>query len=125
MPDERGHLLLVESGDFVLATYREIAAHFRLSGPNAARTKAKRAGWIAEPTNHPADPLRIGVPRDVWSQAAETPSPRRLARLGHTADGEPGSQAFDSPTGNRREMPPLIGRRWSSQDGMIPDMSEH
>jgi hypothetical protein len=115
MLDERGHLFPVESGAFVLATYREIAAHFRLSGPNAARTKAKRAGWRAQPTNHPADPLRIGVPRDVWSQAAETPFPQRPARLGHTADGGPGSQASATPTGNRREIPPLRGGDGASQ----------
>jgi chromosome segregation ATPase len=61
-----------ESWDHVLATYREIASRFGLGGPNAARTKVKRAGWKAEPSNHPADPLRVRVPRDAWDQAAET-----------------------------------------------------
>jgi hypothetical protein len=110
MPDERGHLLLVESGGFVLATYREIAAHFRLGGPNAARTKVKRAGWIAEPTNHPADPLRIRVPRDVWSQAAEIPSLKRAARPDHNTDRDSGSRPSDTPTDKRGEISPL-GKR--------------
>jgi hypothetical protein len=109
MPDERSHLLLESGGGFgfVLATYREIAAHFRLGGPNAARTKVKRAGWIAEPTNHPADPLRIRVPRDVWSQAAEMPPLKRPARLHHTADRDLGSQQSDSPPDNRGKISPL------------------
>jgi hypothetical protein len=53
--------------EHVVATYREIAAHFGLKGPVQARVKAKRAGWKAEPQNHPADPLRIRVPRDAWN----------------------------------------------------------
>jgi hypothetical protein len=51
----------------VIVTYREIAAHFGLKGVVQARVKAKRAGWPAEPQNHPADPLHIRVPRDVWN----------------------------------------------------------
>jgi hypothetical protein len=111
MPDERGHLHFIESGGFVLATYREIAGHFHLSGPNAARTKAKRANWKAEPTNHPADPLRIRVPRDAWSQAAESPPPKRTERL-----GDPGSQSSDTPVDTSAEMPHLTSRDDSSQD---------
>jgi hypothetical protein len=110
MPDERGHLHLLEIGGFVLATYREIAAHFHLSGPNAARTKAKRAGWKAEPTNHPADPLRIRVPRDAWSQAAESPPPKRSERL-----GDPGSHSPSAPIDTSDEMPPLTNGDGSSQ----------
>ena len=75
--EERGNLLAHESGGIIIATYREIAEHFRLGGPNAARTKAKRAGWVAEPSNHPADPLRVRVPRDAWSHQAETRHPKR------------------------------------------------
>jgi hypothetical protein len=71
--NERGNIIPNESGDFILATYREIAAQFHLGGPNAARTKVKRAGWGAEPTNHPADPLRVRVPRDAWYQEVDTP----------------------------------------------------
>jgi hypothetical protein len=51
----------------IVATYREIAAHFGLKGVVQARVKAKRAGWPAEPQNHPADPLHIRVPRDIWN----------------------------------------------------------
>ena len=62
-----GDLMDADQHDHVIATYREIAAHFRLKGPVQARVKAKRAGWPSEPQNHPADPLRIRVPRDVWN----------------------------------------------------------
>jgi hypothetical protein len=65
-----------ESPDHVIATYREIAMHFALGGPNAARTKVKRAGWAAEHSNHPADPLRIRVPKDAWYQVSD-PAPLR------------------------------------------------
>ncbi len=37
------------SGEVVIATYREIAEHFGLKGPDQGRTKAQRAGWPAEP----------------------------------------------------------------------------
>jgi hypothetical protein len=102
MPDERaqlnsgeaGHLGAGERGDFIVATYREIAAHFSLGGPNAARTKVKRAGWSAEPSNHPADPLHIRVPRDAWYQAPDTAHPRRADRPHITENGET-SQQFD------------------------------
>ena len=63
-----------ETPDFVLATYKEIAARFGLGAPSAARVKVKRAGWVTEPPNHPADPRRIRVPRGAWEKAAETPS---------------------------------------------------
>jgi len=53
----------------IIATYREIAVRFGLGGVNAARTKAKRAGWGEEPTNHPAETKRIRVPREAWDQA--------------------------------------------------------
>ena len=80
MPPESPCPEPVERGEFVLATYREIALRFGLSSPNAARTKARRAGWIPEPANHPADALRIQVPRAVWDQADETPHPTSLER---------------------------------------------
>jgi hypothetical protein len=103
MPDERGHLLVVERGEFVLATYREIATHFHLSGPNAARTKTKRAGWRAEPTNHPANPLRIRVPQDAWSRAAETRPAKRSEGLDLTLDRDATSRRSESPTSKRDE----------------------
>ena len=59
---ERGHPA------HVVATYREIAVRFGLGGVNAARTKAKRAEWGEEPTNHPAETKRIRVPREAWDR---------------------------------------------------------
>jgi hypothetical protein len=85
-----------EAGDFVLATYREIAHHFRLGGPKAARTKVKRAGWAHDPPNHPSDPLRIRVPRDPWDQAGEVPTPQRRET--------PGTKSRD-PRPHGRETP--------------------
>ena len=58
----------VAEAEHVVATYREIAAHFALKGVAQARVKVKRAKWPAEPQNHPADPLRIRVPRDAWNR---------------------------------------------------------
>ncbi len=72
----------MDADGHVVATYREIAAHFGLKGPVQARVKTKRAGWPAEPQNHPADPLRIRVPRDAWNvgsrgNVATLPQPGR------------------------------------------------
>jgi hypothetical protein len=53
-----------ESPDHVIATYREIAMHFALGGPNAARTKVKRAGW-AEHSNHRLTPSEAGRAREA------------------------------------------------------------
>src|SRR5689334_18396612 len=80
MADEGPGHTQAEAGDFILATYREIAERFRLGSPKAARTKVKRAGWAHDPPNHPADPLRIRVPRDLWYQAGEAfpPQPREV-----------------------------------------------
>jgi hypothetical protein len=64
----------------IIATYREIATHFGLKGVVQARVKAKRAGWEAEPQNHPADALRLRVPRKAWDarfQAHAEPLPRK------------------------------------------------
>src|SRR4051794_32563557 len=58
-----------------IATYREIAARWRLKGweagdgVDAARVKAKRAGWRQLPRNHPADPVRVAIPRAAWDAA--------------------------------------------------------
>lgn len=62
---------MAERGDpgHVISTYREIAVRFGLGSVNAARTKAKRAGWGEEPTNYPAETKRIRVPREAWDQA--------------------------------------------------------
>src|SRR3712207_2750853 len=63
----------------VIATYREIADHFGLSNPEKGRQKGKRAGWPTEPQNHPADPVRVRVPREVWEGASS--SRERAARI--------------------------------------------
>lgn len=107
MRDERDHLSTGESGEFVLATYREIATHFRLGGPNAARTKAKRAGWTAEPTNHPADPLHIRVPRDAWSQAELRP-PLFHGPIGRISRGEREPPSLDRDAASQTPDTPHI-----------------
>jgi hypothetical protein len=61
--------MTADTSDTVLATYREIAVQFGLSGTHAARNKVKRMGWTAERTG-PAGPFRIRVPRQAWDQAA-------------------------------------------------------
>ncbi|HZI77482.1 MAG TPA: hypothetical protein VFD73_26255 [Gemmatimonadales bacterium] len=66
-------------GGSVVATYREIADHFGLSNPEKGRQKATRAGWQAEPRNHPADPVRVRVPQEVWDEASR--SRERAARF--------------------------------------------
>jgi len=60
---------------YVLATYREIALRLGLTGPDAARMRAKRAGWELEPVNHPADPRRVRVPREIWDDPPVAPDP--------------------------------------------------
>jgi hypothetical protein len=88
---------LDEGGEFILATYREIAARFRLSGPNAARTKVKRAGWRSgSRPNHPADPLRIQIPREAWSRASEIP-PRAASKSRPKSSKDPISQGQEAP----------------------------
>jgi hypothetical protein len=53
-----------------IATYREIADHFGLGSPDAARVRAKRSGWEREPANHPLDPARVRVPLTVWERSS-------------------------------------------------------
>ncbi len=62
---ERGEAL----GGEHIATYREIAARWGLAGVDVARLKAKRAGWRQLPRNHPADPVRVAIPRAAWDAA--------------------------------------------------------
>ncbi|MBV8577187.1 MAG: hypothetical protein JOZ58_19365, partial [Acetobacteraceae bacterium] len=71
--------------EYVLATYREIAVRFGLSGPNAARLKTKRLGWRPSKPNRAGEVFRIRVPREVWEQQPEgkragPPRPLRRAR---------------------------------------------
>src|SRR3954447_20317983 len=72
---------------FILATYREIAARFGLSCPNAARIKAKRLGWRTQRPKHPGDLFRVEVPRHLWEQSPEhpQPKPRRSRGIGRPA----------------------------------------
>ena len=56
-------------GEEHIATYREIAAHWGLAGVDVARVKAKRARWRQLPRNHPADPVRVAIPRAAWDIA--------------------------------------------------------
>lgn len=99
---EGGYHAMAERGDpgHVVATYREIAVRFGLGGVNAARTKAKRAGWTEEPTNHPAETKRIRVPRGAWDQAGRAPpitspesAPSRPGREGLSRTTETGAIA--------------------------------
>ena len=105
-----------DSGDIV-ATYREIAEHFGLKGPDQGRTKAKRAGWPAEPQNHPADPLRIRVPREAWEGAARARqrglslrSERRAAREAPSPARVGEAHAAHEPRALTSEIPALISQ---------------
>jgi hypothetical protein len=69
----------------VLATYREIAEHFGLGTPHSGRTRAKREGWLAEPSNDPRAPLRIRVPQEAWEGARQDTS-RPATRSHETSD---------------------------------------
>src|SRR4051812_5474592 len=89
----------------VIATYREIAEHFGLNGPEKGRQKAKRSGWPAEPQNHPADPVRVRVPQAAWDEAPR--SRERAARFRALAEergdllmkeGEPAPHANELPS---------------------------
>jgi hypothetical protein len=98
----------VKGESHVVATYREIAAHFGLRGADQGRTKAKRAGWSAEPRNHPADPVRVRVPRAAWEGASSSRAPLRPARGGFRS----------SLSGGRSEGPPLneeMGELWQGE----------
>jgi len=96
VPSDTPHPEPPGRGDFVLATYREIALRFGLGGPNAARTKVKRAAWGSEPSNHPADPLRIRVPRETWDQAGETLHREPRERAHPERDRDATSQKYDT-----------------------------
>ncbi len=89
------------AGGAVVATYREIADHFGLVNPEKGRQKAKRAGWPAEPQNHPADPVRVRVPQDAWEGASL--SRERAARARGRGrplkpEGEPPHDAPEPPS---------------------------
>jgi hypothetical protein len=75
------HLKICSSMNFRIATYREIADRFQLGSPDAARIRAKRAGWEREPTNHPLDPARVRVPLIVWDQVNDRTHDRNRTTL--------------------------------------------
>jgi len=94
----------------VVATYREIAAHFGLRGPTQGRTKAKRAGWPTEPQNHPADVVRVRVPRTAWERALSHQE-RALSRRreqGGSSNSEAGLSDGASAPARGAEIPALI-----------------
>jgi hypothetical protein len=100
-------------GDFghVIATYREVAAHFGLKGPDQGRTKVKRAGWPTEPQNHPADPIRVRVPREAWdgaSQARERAGVIFRREKVSQAERPAPSQHIQGPPSLPPELPALI-----------------
>jgi DNA repair exonuclease SbcCD ATPase subunit len=101
----------------IIATYREIADHFGLKGPDQGRTKAKRAGWQAEPQNHPADPLRIRVPREAWEAATQARerglslrSERETARKLSSQARQMESHTAHEPPALTSEIPALISQ---------------
>ena len=127
MDDREGILRVVAlrwEGEFregdpheIIATYREIADHFGLKGPDQGRTKAKRAGWPAEPQNHPADPLRIRVPREAWEGAIRARerglslrSERRADRKGPSPAQRGGAHAAHELRPPVPEIPALISQ---------------
>ena len=102
-----------------IATYREIAAHWGLAGVDVARVKAKRAGWRSLPRNHPADPVRVAIPRATWDTA--TPALDRGARSSSSAaradSARPPGGADATLPGVNDARPP--GGRKSSRDEEI------
>jgi hypothetical protein len=105
----------VEGEPHVVATYREVAAHFGLRGPTQGRTKAQRAGWPSEPRNHPAEPVRVRVPRAAWEgalQARERGLSRRQERgelHGSVSQrGSGGSRTNREPPALPPEVPALV-----------------
>jgi hypothetical protein len=89
-----------------IATYREIAEHFGLNGPEKGRQKAKRAGWPAEPQNHPADPVRVRVPQDEWDEAPR--SRQRSARFRALAEERGGAFIEEGKTPPQTDGPPSL-----------------
>ncbi len=94
-----------EGGSDVIATYREIAAQFRLKGPDQGRTKAKRAGWPILPhlQNHPSDPIRVSVPREAWEAASQL-----RERLGPRVHGASPSRIAEPSTSQTAEIRHLL-----------------
>ncbi len=99
----------VKGESHVVATYREIAARFGLRGADQGRTKAKRAGWSAEPRNHPADPVRVRVPRAAWEGASQAGERGLSLQSERAAIRRPPAQRGDGQRRTFREHKPLPG----------------
>jgi hypothetical protein len=97
----------------VIATYREVASHFGLKGPDQGRTKVKRAGWPTEPQNHPADPIRVRVPREAWDGASQARQQNgtvlRRETVSRAERSPPAQQAIEPPS-LPPELPALINQ---------------
>ena len=105
-----------DTGGFVTATYKEIAQHFHLSGPVAARVKAKRLGWAAIPPNHPADALHIKVPRSAWDTpdiARPRPKQERRPRDIH------GNKALEAAVSALREQLDIERQRVAAKESQV------
>ncbi|MGH6878521.1 MAG: hypothetical protein ACREHV_14260, partial [Rhizomicrobium sp.] len=49
--------------------------------------------WLAEPANHPADPIRIKIPREDWEQGADLAEMKPRATRAAKPSGTPGIKA--------------------------------
>ena len=111
-----------DTPDTVLATYREIAARFALGSSTAARVKAKRqiarGRWSAEPANHPADPIRIKIPREDWEQSADLAETKPRAPRAAKPLDTPGIKAGRSARSNAAlaELRALLERERARAD---------
>jgi hypothetical protein len=78
-----------------IVTYRHIQDRWGLGGPDAARVKARRAGWGVLPKNHPGDTTRLVIPRSVWGAA--TPAAARSPGASGSGSGiDPGEHRAGS-----------------------------
>lgn len=78
-----------------IVTYRHIQDRWGLGSPDAARVKARRAGWEVLPKNHPGDTTRLVIPRAVWDAAA--PAAARSPGAGGGGSGiDPGERKAGS-----------------------------
>jgi hypothetical protein len=111
--ESEGKVVRLAAGAIV-ATYREIADHFGLSSPEKGRQKAKRAGWLNEPQNHPADPVRVRVPQEAWEEASRSRARAARFRAQGRERGAPlihedeGPQGGSEPPSKPDEPPPLL-----------------
>ncbi len=72
-----------------VATYRHIQERWGLGSADAARVKARRAGWEVLPKNHPGATTWLVIPRAVWDAATPTGS-RSQGAVGDGSGDVPG-----------------------------------